>query len=203
MSYNFRPVNWNAFTWIGVLLWLAVALRANVTWPIDRTAELQKVNNFRAETEKLHPDFAKLLPVNVPIRFSSGLPFTYVVRDLNTTIRWSFPKLVLNLLICVTSTGFLILLSQKFLHRYSVSFLLVATTIFAVLLAIGQFGARLVQYFGASTFLYYDSLFQIVFVSPIIVGLFLVARSSWLRQIEAEPSDRDRGRISPDPSHTT
>ena len=190
MNSSTRPVDWNAFTWIGVLIWLtvAVAVCANFTWPIDRTATLRKFNDFREEVEKLHPDVANSLPWNFPIHIRSGYPFTYIERDLNSNATlFMFPMLVLNLLICVASTVSLAFVSQRYLQRYSVCFLLIATTTIACLLAVGQLGARLVQNVGASTIFYYDNLFRTLFVSPIVVVLFLVARSLWLKQINAEP----------------
>jgi len=192
MNYYFRPVDWNAFTWIGVILWFAVAVYCNVSWPIDRTAKLQEFKNFRAETEKRYPELAKTLPKNMPFHFRSGVPLTYVVRDLNTTTFWSFPALLVNVLLYLASTLSLVIISQTYLRRYTVRALLVTTTIIAGLMAIDQSGAQLIV-----RFLYHDTAYRILFVTPVAISLLLLMSYLYRKRVKAEPSDAHEGLDQP------
>lgn len=189
MSSFTRPIDWNAFTWIGVFLWSALSLCANVTWPIDRTATLRKFSDLRDETEKRYPDFANSLPKNIPIRISSGYPLTYIQRDENSNATFfEYRTLVINCLICIASTVSVAFVSQRYLQRYSVRFLIIAMTTTALFLVVGQFGERLVQNVGFSTMNYYDNLFRILFVSPGFVVLCLSALLLWRTRTKAEPN---------------
>ena len=77
MIYYFNPASWNAVTWSGVLMWFAVAVFANATWPIDRAYELQRFESLRADTVKLYPHLADQLPKSIGACFRSNYPLTY------------------------------------------------------------------------------------------------------------------------------
>ena len=99
--------------------------------------------------------------------FRSGIPFTHLEHDLNTTTFWSFSILVVNIVLFIASTLAFIVISQTYLRQYTIRVLLLAATIIACKLAISQFRVALtnILFFG-------DAVYRISSVAPIAISLF-------------------------------
>ncbi len=131
-----RPTEWNFLTWIVVLLWVAFAFHANFSWPIDRTKLLRQFK----EIETRQPELAGAIR-NIPIGIRSGYPVSYIVRDENSNlISYSINSLYFNLFFCLVATVAAVVVSRKYIYRYNVRFLFIATSIVAMGLAMDQFG---------------------------------------------------------------